>query len=156
MPGWKIAFISNTGVTESYGSNVSRVDAIALPDGSAGQWVIEMFKDTPKPVSEDGRTGFAYPFQAIVVTAANVEAAPDIDLKSAAKLVALDPVLGALQTALAAAKAKVTKKYDKLSIASDNRQGVIYWNFRFYDLKTQDIVAAIQVSGDGKTVLQSK
>src|SRR4051794_38241025 len=71
-PGWEIAFLSTTGVTESFLGDEfenAKGKAFLYPDGTAGQWIVELYRNTPKPVSEKGRSGYAYPFTRILVTA---------------------------------------------------------------------------------------
>jgi hypothetical protein len=77
-PGWEIAFLSTTGVTESHLAEEFRNTkgkGFLFPDGTAGQWIIEFYKDTPKTVSEKGRSGYAYPFARILATAQSTRSA---------------------------------------------------------------------------------
>src|SRR5262249_3209209 len=81
-PEWQIAFISNTGVTKIILAEKFKTgkEALMLPDGSAGQWVIEFYKDTPKAVSEKGKKGNVYPFRRIIVLAQGVQLALDTEI----------------------------------------------------------------------------
>ena len=149
--GWNLSFVSNTGVTESATSERFQGpgDALALSDGNAGQWIVEVFKDTPTAVSEGGRTGNSYPLRRFIVTARGGEKLPQGDIFVPTKLVSLtDESFGALDQARGIALKENKSSFDVMSMNSDVRSsGECFWRFKFYDLKSGEIVGKVAVSG---------
>lgn len=155
---WLLAFLSNTGVTDSVTSEQFNgpEEGLMLPDGRAGQWVVEFFKDTPTTVSEGGRTGKSYPFRRVLVTATKSGMLPELDLAVPQNLSVLkEEYVAALETARKLATSQVKAKYDIMSVESlVKSDGQCSWVFRFYDLKTQKIAAVITTTGDGRKVIK--
>ena len=154
---WQIAFVSNTGVTQSYTTERIRTPQGAMmnKDGKAGQWVVEFYKNSPKKISEGSRQGFAYPFMAVLVTGQSAEAMPDAELAVPKALKPLKAdAIGNLERAYGAAVSRMKGKFDVATVGSDVRaDGSCSWRFRFYDLKKQNIVDKANISCDGKTPL---
>jgi hypothetical protein len=148
--GWKLAFVSNTGVTQPVGGGAS---ALMDAQGKAGQWVFEYYNDKPTPVEEDGKKGLSYPFKAAVVKPEGVSWLPDTDLAVPKKLAELGgETLATLEQARNVAAGKVSK-FDMMSVASDvNSAGTCVWRFRFYDLKSGEVVGKVGVGSDEKIV----
>lgn len=155
--GWQIAFVSNTGVTDSVTASSIRSPQEALMDanGKAGQWVVEFFKDTPKSISQGGKKGKAYPLRRVLVTAMEVSDLPDTELGVPNTLPKLDDrYIASIERATKLAMSKVSGKYDLMSIASDVRSsGMCNWVFRFYNAKRGNVVGKIAISGDGRNVV---
>lgn len=155
--GWQIAMLSNTGVTSAATSNEidSPEAGLMNPDGKAGQWVIEYFKDNPKSVSEGGRTGKSYPFLRLIVTANSVSQLPSDDITVPTKLVDLkQQYISALDTARQTAISGTKSKFDVMSVESSVKSdGNTSWEFRFYDTNAGEVTDNITVSGDGKRKL---
>lgn len=160
VPGsdWQLAFLSNTGVPSSVTSQqmAGPEQGLMTRDGKAGQWVVEFFKDTPKAVSEGGRTGKSYPFKRVLVTATSAEELADSSLTVPQNLSSLKPeYVSALDTARNTAMSNAKDNIDILSVASDVKSdGTTTWVFRLYTLKNQDTFEKVTVSGDGKKVVQ--
>lgn len=74
---WKIAYLSNTGVTQRVsGAESRRPDGgLMHKDGTAAQWVVEMFQQT------DQRKTKWIPFQVLRVTAKEVSDLPQSELE---------------------------------------------------------------------------
>lgn len=158
---WKIAFISNAGVT---GGTVQArgvenlLDGFMDRNGLAEQWVIEYFKDSPKPYAEGGRKGVVYPKKTVVVTASEVSV-DDSDIAVAAKVSPLNPrYIGAMESARQLALARAGQKFDAVSVSSDAKHdGTCFWMFRFYTKKNGgSLVATVAVTGDGTNVVGVK
>jgi hypothetical protein len=153
---WNLAFVSTTGVSQSVKAT-DPADAMIGKDGKAGQWVFEFYKDTPTPTTHDGQEGFKYPFRVVSVTSAETTPLPDSDMGVPTKLVTIDDqAVGNIDTVVKNASGAAKAPFDAMSIASDvgpNRP--LSWRFRFYDLKSRQIVGKATVSPDGK-VLESE
>jgi hypothetical protein len=152
---WKLAFVSNTGVAG--GSVMSKdmnspKEGLMDADGKAGQWVLEYFKDPPMTISEGGRTGKKYSLRRILVTAGKTSESPEAEIGVPEKLVALGQGnLDGLDAARKLATSQVKVKFDVASVGSNTKSnGETTWTFRFYDLKSGDVVENITTSGDGK------
>jgi len=154
---WQIAFLSNTGVTQSVSGEESHGadGGLIHNDGTAAQWVVEMFKDSPKPFSEGGRVGKSYPFQIVRVTAKGVSKLPASEMAVPVALSPLKPrYVSKLDTAGKLAAQQVKASFNAVSVASDVKSdGSCFWRFRFYDLKSQNVVAKVRISGDGTKAL---
>jgi hypothetical protein len=153
---WGIAFISNTGVTQSFtaeGIN-NPTDALLSPDGKAGQWVVELYQDKPEPFSDGAREGISYPFQPVVVTSKTASLMPESTIQVPAQLMPLkDEYIEAFPQALELSIENVDINYDRISALSNViATGECNWVFRFYDVTTQQITALVLVSGDGQTI----
>jgi len=157
-PKWRIAYISNTGVTGSVTSNkINKLqDGLMLQDGSAGQWVIEFFEDAPIKIVDGNREGKSYPFRKFIITANDITELPESKLNVSNKLPELNKgYLDAMELALKLAIEKNKEKFDVISVASDViSNGDCYWFFRFYDISGDNISNKIIVSGDGKTQIK--
>jgi hypothetical protein len=151
--GWKLAFVSNTGVTQSVTAHGGGASALMDAQGKAGQWVFEFYDDKPTPIEEDGRKGTSYPFKTAAVTPDGVSWLPDTDLKVPKKLAELSgAALTGIDKARDVAAGKVAK-FDLMSVASDvNSDGKCIWRFRFYDLKSGEVVSKVGVGADGTVV----
>ncbi len=156
-PDWQVAFVSNTGVTSpvTSGDFNNAEEGLMLPDGTAGQWVIEFFKDSPKTISEGGRTGKSYPLRRVLVTSQKVSELPKSDLAVPEKLVAIKPeYISMIEKARQFATSNSKEKFDVMSVSSNVKSnGEASWEFRFYDTKSGEAVNSITVSGDGKRKL---
>ena len=153
---WQVAFLSNSGVTQQVLSQ-DPDNGLMHPDGTAGQWVVETFKNSPKPYRENGQTKTSYPFQVVDVSAGGAELLPASDdgIVVPQVLPTLKPqYLDGLDGARKLAMQQVHTKFDVLSASSDVRSdGSCRWRFRFYDLKQQIMVGKVCVSGDGTRTL---
>jgi len=153
---WQVAFLSNSGVTQQV---LSQADDNGLMhrDGTAGQWVVEAFKNSPKPYRENGQTKTNYPFQVVDISEGGAELLPASDdgIVVPKVLPPLKPqYLDGLDDARKLAMRQVKANFDVLSASSDVRSdGSCKWRFRFYDLKRQAMVGKVCVSGDGTRVL---
>ena len=155
-PAWQVAFLSNTGVTQQVLSQAPD-SGLMHPDGTADQWVVEAFKNSPKPYRENGQTKTNYPFQVVAVSAGEAELLPASDDGIVVPKV-LPPLkqqyLDGLDGARKLAVRQVRTKFDVLSASSEVRaDGSCKWRFRFYDLKQQTMVGKVCVSGDGTRIL---
>lgn len=152
-PPWQLAFISNTGVTDSVTSSRfgSPQQALMQRDGSAGQWVVEFFMDTPKEVRDGARRGRSYPLRRFLVTAQGASELAEAELAVPKGLAVLKPAcLNAVDAARNLAIAKVRNPFQVMSVASQvSSDGTCSWAFRFYDLASGAIVGKVLVSGDG-------
>lgn len=152
---WKIAFLSNTGVTSSVSSNhFSSADkALMLPNGQAGQWILEYFRDSPIILSDEGRS---YPFRRMLVTSNGASELPESNLSVRNKIEELDSeFLKKIDLARELAISKNDKQFDVISAYSDVRSnGACFWKFRFYDLQNGNIVNKICISSDGISVCE--
>lgn len=154
---WQIAFLSNTGVTQSYSTEKlkSAREALMKKDGKAGQWVVEFYKNSPKDINEGGRKGVAYPLRAFLVTSNSASEMPTSVIKVPKQLPPLkSDYINNLDKALGLAIKQVKIKFDVCSVASDVRSdGTTSWRFRFYDMSKENIIAKVNISGDGNGVL---
>lgn len=155
---WKFGFISNTGVLKTIKSSRFNTPQKGLMkrDGTAGQWVIEVYSRDPQPVSEQGKKGFAYEFKQILVT--REDAAQFIAASLICNFTALlsqsslpHPLLDAYEKAQALAVKHAVAGFSVMSVALRRFTGGDEWQFRFYD--TQDIILSIRVSGDGTRII---
>ncbi len=153
---WEVAFISNTGVTQSYTAEGIRspMEALLSPDGKAGQWVVELYKDEPEPFSDGEREGIGYPFQTVLVTSQSVSLLPETTLGVPTQLVPLKKeYIEAFPQALKSAVENLNIEYDRISVLSNfMATGEFNWVFRFYDISKQQIIALVLVSGDGQNI----
>ncbi len=153
---WEIAFISNTGVTQSYtAEGISNpMEALLSPDGKAGQWVVELYKDEPETFSDGEREGIGYPFQPVLVTSQKASLMPETILGVPAQLMPLKKeYIEAFPQALELSIDNVNINYDRISALSNvMATGECNWVFRFYDISTRQLTALVLVSGDGQTI----
>jgi len=157
---WLVGFVSNTGLRGSVTSQQfsSAAEGLMDRDGRAGQWVIGVFKDEPSNYEDKqlGRKGKSYPYKEYLVTAAEVTELPGEGLIAVPeRLVAIPPnEIASADAARTRAIQEVKAEYGLLSIASDYRpDGHCSWRLRFYELKSESIVAKVNVSCDGQTIL---
>ncbi len=154
---WQLAFLSNTGIVESVVSRhfVSPEEGLMTPDGRAGQWVVEVYSGEPHVMSRDGRTGYAYDFQQILVTrkdgAARVGA---VDSCAFSVPFSQCPLPESLSEAYHRARALAIRcsavvSY-VMSVSLERPRGGAEWCFRFYD--GQELLRSVRVSGDGRGV----
>ena len=155
-PAWQIAFLSNTGVSQQVTSDATD-SGLMHPDGTAGQWIVEAFENSPKPYRENGRTEKRYPFRVVDVSGSGADLLPASDDRIVVPTVLslLKPqYIDWLDEARRLAITQMRTKFDVLSASSDVRSdGSCKWRFRFYDLKQQKMVCKVCVSGDGARVL---
>ena len=155
---WKLAYLSNTGVTQSIGAEgIDSIEqALMNADGVAGQWIVEFYKDEPTAVEEGDRKGVRYPFVAVSVTAKQSDPSEyEGGLGVPSKLAPLpEQDVTALGAAYKLAKDSVDVEYDFASASSDVRSdGTVTWRFRFYKRGADDIVAKVAVSGSGSKLV---
>ena len=151
---WQIAFLSNTGVTSSVTSQQfshNEINALMLPNGQAGQWVVEFFKDSPVGIERNGQVGKSYPFRRVLVTINGASELPESSMGVPNKLVPLEfRYINSIDSARTLAIFESKIRFDAISISSDVRSnGDSFWRFRFYDLQSRSIVHKVCVSGDG-------
>lgn len=156
-PGWQLAMLSNTGVTQQVSASAATTDAadrLMTPDGVACHWVAEFFKDEPTPVQEGGRTGLSYPFQVVTVWDGEALTLPESTLVVPTSLRPLSPtMLQSLPSALETASTAAPEGFDFMSAASfvDGDSTEDAWNIRYYT-GTSDPVA-VWVNADGTSVI---
>jgi hypothetical protein len=146
---WKVAYISNTGVSQTLVSmNIhGATNRLMNENGDGGEWVFEMFKDTPKAITHEGKKGWEYPFTALVVTATGVETMQVDSLSVPKKLHELgEGVTYNMNTHFqnAAQDQKAKKKYDFASATTVVSAEDCTWLFKFYDVSSGEIVGKIQ------------
>ncbi|MGB8191908.1 MAG: toll/interleukin-1 receptor domain-containing protein [Chitinophagaceae bacterium] len=155
---WQFAFISNTGVLRNLLSpRFSKPEeGLMKRDGTAGQWVIEVYSGEPNPISEQGRNGFAYEFTQVLIT--RKEGAQFGSSMFTCKFpVPLshsplpEQLLNAYEKAHTLAVKHAIVGFNVMSVALDRFTEGPEWRFRFYDL--QDIILRIRVSGDGARII---
>jgi hypothetical protein len=155
---WQLAFLSNTGVVASVVSpQISNpTDGLMRLDGTAGQWVVEVYSGEPQVVSDGERTGYAYDFRQILVTRKEGAVAVD-SVKTWAFTVPLSRcplphrLLDVYEEARALAIRCATVDFCVMSVALDRPKGGPEWCFRFYGL--EDLLLVLRVSGDGMRVI---
>jgi len=162
---WQLAFLSNTGVVESVVAPgiAGPADCLLHPDGTAGQWVVEVCGEKPKTVfretAEGCETGYQYDYKRLLVTQHGVSEAADSP-QTCTFTVPLSEcplpqdILEAYENALQLALRSATVDYQLLSVAMDRPKGGAQWRFRFYD--AEDILQVMCVSGDGSRVLERR
>lgn len=153
---WQLATLSNLGVSSSVYSGEDPSEELMTPDGLAGQWVAEFFKDLPTRVKEGTETRTSYPFRRFLVKGATAMELPESDLTVPNVLKPLPAgCLAGLDDARRRALLEVKgKEFDLISVYSwVTAWGACAWHFRFYSLPSRDVVAKVRISGDGKTVL---
>lgn len=157
---WLVGFVSNSGHRGSVTSQQlsGAAEGLMDRDGRAGQWVIGVFKDEPSNYEDKqlGRKGKSYPYKEYLVTAAEVVELPgEGRIAVPERLVAIPPnEIASADAARTLAIQEVKVEYGVLSIASDYRpDGHRSWRFRFYEQKSESLVAKVNVSCDGATVL---
>jgi len=144
----KLAFASNTGVTGDYEAQVDTPsDRLMLENGEAGQWVFEMYKDTPQAVTEGDRKGWEYPYYVVIVGAnaiARVDTIPamrfprKLDARS-------ETIVYHMGTKFVNAVEDQKKKqpFDFASATMVTSGEDCSWLFKFYDAATGQIVGNI-------------
>ncbi|MFI7426675.1 toll/interleukin-1 receptor domain-containing protein [Micromonospora sp. NPDC049836] len=148
---WQLAFLSNTGVTDSFSVAASAAAGLMRPDGRAGQWVIELCGRTGEPVREGDRSGFRYAFKRLICTPDGLLEDSRIDHLTCTAPLSDSPlpddVPGALERARDLAISSAGSDFELMSVALRRRTPKVDWYFRFYD--DRDIVARVAISGDG-------
>lgn len=151
---WKIILISNTGVSQSVTAEgiESAEEALMSKDGKAGQWVVELIKDPPKSIKAENPEGKMvdaneYEFKVISVTKkAGASELPESTMtlpKPQTPIVITENHINAFDKALKLAQANTKEKYELLSATYHKGN----WIFKFYG--KEDVVAGIEISGDG-------
>ena len=132
---WQLGLVSNTGVSQTVqGQSGSGVAALLNPEGKAGQWVFEFFSNTPRPIVDAGRKGFAYPFRIVLVDQGKANALPDSTLNVPSRFTLLpDAALRGIGPGEKAAVAKLGRSVVAASVASGQTAGKpTQWVFRLY------------------------
>lgn len=152
---WQLGFVSNAGVIETALSPALRSSGEGLMkrDGTAGQWVFELFGLTPTPVRDGDRHGYGYDYLRIVCTREQGpvvrDEAPDTMVLTMplARSPLPVPVWEAYDRARRFAMRCVEVDFLVMSVATRRASPEAAWYFRFYD--SGDIAAKVAVSGDG-------
>lgn len=158
---WHLAFLSTTGVTCSViGDEFERVqDALMLPNGTSGQWVVEFFREPYASVSAERRRRW-YRIRSVVVTALGTTTLPDGEIEQLEtwKPMALDCV-HKLDAARQRAIESVHTRFDHISVSPEvAANGTCRWEFTFHrslperDRSSQEIVGKVTVESDGKEI----
>lgn len=155
---WQFGFLSNTGVIESVVSTniASPEEGLMRSDGTAGQWVIEVYREEPNVVFREGRRGYQYEFKQILVT--RKEGA--VAVASLASCIFTVPLsrcplpnrfLDAYEAARTLAVRYAAVDFRVMSVALNRLKDGAEWRFRFYD--SGDMLLSLAVSGDGTRVI---
>jgi hypothetical protein len=131
-------------------------DGLMKPDGTAGQWVIEIYSGEPRPVSDGRRNGYAYDFKKILVTRKSgaVYAGSHSTWAFTVPLSRCPlprRLLDAYESARILAIRYAAVDFQVMSVALDRRESGAEWYFRFYD--SEDLLLTVKVSGDGMRVI---
>ena len=154
---WQIGFISNTGVIRTALSPENKTPEAGLmgPDGTAGQWVFELFGLRGTPVSDGTRNGYSYPFRQLVCTRDNIGSTDFTDNVILTSPLAGSPLprnlIDAHESARVLAIKAAALDFRLMSVALSRRAPEAQWHFMFYD--TDDIIASAVVSADGYRVI---
>lgn len=152
---WLLMFVSTTGVADDVSLSGEAADRLLRPDGKAGQWIIEFYKDTPKDVTQDGKKGKSYPFRRFAI--GDGDKPTELPKSEMGTGSAFTPMSEACVSGLKASQELAIKnnkkKFDVLDVTSDRTKGDCSWPFQFYDTKTQDIVNHIHIAGAGNKQL---
>jgi hypothetical protein len=159
---WQLAFLSNTGVMESVvgPGMTSPEDGLMRPDGTAGQWVVEVCGTNPQLVSRETasgiQTGHQYEYKRMVVTRHGVSVSDDSPTTCAFAVpleqCPLSPdIMAAYESARTLAVRFAKLDFRLMSVALNRPSGGTEWRFRFYN--SQDLLLVVRVSGDGSRVI---
>lgn len=155
---WRFAFLSNTGVVASVVSPSlgGPENGLMKPDGTAGQWVIEVYSGEPRLVSDGSRTGYEYDFKQVWVTRKNGA----VSAGSRSTWIFTVPfsrcplphgLLDAYEKARALALRSAAADFRVMSVAMNRRESGAEWYFRFYD--SENLLLTLKISGDGTRVI---
>jgi len=153
---WQVGFISNTGVIRTALSPKNKTPEAGLmrPEGTAGQWVFELFGLRGAPVSDGTRNGYSYPFRQLVCTRDDIVSTDFTDNIILTSPLAGSPIprnlVDACENARALAIRTAALDFRLMSVAL-SRAPEAQWHFRFYD--TDNIIASAVVSADGYRVI---
>src|SRR5205807_7528177 len=118
--------------------NLSPAERLMRADGTAGQWVIEIFSVTATPITEGDRSGFDYDMRQLLVTSevvAITEPAGRCALTVPLHRCPLPrDVREAYENARLLAIQSVPLEFESLSVALARPPGEAEWHFRFYDM----------------------
>lgn len=159
---WHLAFFSTTGVTCSViGDEFENVEeALMRPNGMAGQWVVEFFRE-PHVQPQLERRRRWYRIRSVVVTALGTTTLPDgeIEQLEAWKPMPLDSVQ-MLDSCRRRAIQHVHSRFDHISVMPEVQpNGTCAWEFTFHrvvphrERRSLEIIGKVTVSGDGQEVL---
>jgi hypothetical protein len=154
---WQLGFLSTTGVTSTAAAPAgSGVERLMRHDGTAGQWVVEVFGVAPADVRDGERVGYSYPFRSLLCTRDRgvVPANPrdTLILTSPLSDVPLpDDLFDAFERARTLAIACTGTDFVVMSVALRRSRPAAHWRFRCYD--DADIIAEVTVSGDGHRLM---
>jgi len=155
---WQFAFLSNTGVVAPvFSPNIGGPEnGLMRSDGTAGQWVIEVYSGEPHLVSDGSRTGYEYDFKQVLVT--RKEGAVSVCPRSTwiftvpfSRCPLPDGLLDAYGKARALALRSAAADFRVMSVAMNRRESGAEWYFRFYD--SENFLLTLKVSGDGTRVI---
>lgn len=145
-PSWKIAYLSNTGVLQSIVASPTAMDDRAAmlmrPDGRSCQWAVDLFRDEPTPVEQEGQQGLEYPLHTYTVWDGQVGDLPDRRLGVPTPLLPMpdEMVAGlgrAIDLALSTSRIEDVEVLSALSfMPGDGRDPL--WDIRLYD-KNQEM-----------------
>ena len=155
---WQFGFLSNTGVIESVTSSkiAGPEEGLMKSDGTAGQWVIEVYSGEPQVVFSEGKKGYAYEFKQILVTGEDGAVA----VASHASCVFTVPLsrcplpsrfLEAYENARTLAIRCASVNFRMMSVALNRFKDRAEWCFRFYD--SEDMLLILKVSEDGTRII---
>jgi len=160
---WRLAFLSNTGVTCSLLSDeLPRwEDALMHLDGSAGQWVAAFFR---QPFYSRLLTGTSQPWhrlRTVIVTKAGPVMLPDTTYERPGPLLPLRiELVPLLEVARRRVLERVKRDFDRMSVQSElDDHGGCEWHFTFYRVdrfgtgNSRQIVQNALASVDGCDVL---
>ncbi len=155
---WQLAFLSNTGVVNSAVCPhiSSPQEGLMKADGTAGQWVVEVYSGEPRAVSDGERKGYVYDYKQILVTRKEgAVAVESVEACGFAVPLSRCPLphrlLDAYENARALAIRCATVDFLVMSVSLARREGGAEWCFRFYDSK--DLLLALRISGDGMRMI---
>lgn len=154
--GWQIVFLSTVGLRikdQTYSKDFTKAEeAMMRVDGTAGQWVVDCFKNTPKIRIKKGKKEFVYPLQRLIITVRGIEKVPESTVTSPFKLTPLKTeAINALDDArkLALNQFK-SKKIDWITVSSvPDEKGTIKWRYWLFDKNTPRIWGEAVISQDG-------
>lgn len=153
---WQLGFLSTTGVTTTAAAPADHgSERLMRHDGTAGQWVVEVFGMTPTVVRDGERVGYSYPFRSMLCTRDGVVPADTRDtliLTAPLSDTPLpDDLFDAHERARTLAIASIGKDFAAMSVVLRRSRPAAHWYFRFYD--DTDIIAKVSVSGDGHRLM---
>jgi hypothetical protein len=161
---WQLGFVSNTGTTCYVTSEEFRhqQEVFVLPDGTAGQWVVEFYRDPAVIESRAGQSRRWYRVRSVVVTAQGATSLPDAEVGRVEALAPLDlSLVHGFEDARRRVIAEMRTAFDFMSVASEMQpDGTFLWEFTFFRHSrtlprvSREILAQFRVAGDGKRVLR--